>query len=61
MERMLRSNKAAKSAQPIPCESELATYLFDLLGSAQRIAKSSGLTKLASILAEAKEEAGRHR
>jgi hypothetical protein len=58
MERVLK--KAAKPAQPIPTEDEIASYLFDLLGSAQRIAKSRGLTKLASILGEAREEAGRH-
>jgi hypothetical protein len=61
MERTLHRNNGAKPPQPTPSESELASYLFDLLGSAQRIAKARGLTKLATILADAREEAGRHR
>jgi hypothetical protein len=58
MERLLK--KAVKPAQPIPTENEIASYLYDLLGSAQRIARGRRLTKLASILGDAKEEAARH-
>jgi hypothetical protein len=59
MDRAL-SEKTGKSEMPMPTESEVASYLFDLLGSAQRIAKASGLRELASKLASAREEAGRH-
>jgi hypothetical protein len=61
MERALNSEKSTEIAHPGATDSEIASYLFDLLGSAQRIAKARGMAALASKLEDARREAGRCR